>query len=374
LVLSAWPTATVRNFVNGAPSSATSDDDQIIRQVYEDGLRTKYWVDLYPVDTDGTPDSEDQVTTYTYGTSKGTSAGDSKVATGNLLQKVQDPDSSGGTDVVTYAYDTSRALMWKKDQSGNVIETDFDSAGRRQHERVTTPAGGFDGQVRRISTAYDDRGMVSTVTSHSDATVGMGAIVNEVSSIHDGWGNLTIFKVDPDSAIAGSGVPAKSVSYTYATATAGRNTIRRTGVTLPGSLAVSYVYDTGPAFGTSGAYDSEASRLSKMTVSSVSVARYKYLGFGNVVATEYDEADVYQRRHGTTAGTYPDATKGWQFGRVIKSRWTKDLSTDMDFVSVDVSYDENSNQTRSLDSHILNRPMTSKPRPAAEARQRSLGG
>jgi hypothetical protein len=46
--------------VNGAPSSATSDDDQIIRQLYEDGLRTKYWVDLYPVDTDGTPDSEDR--------------------------------------------------------------------------------------------------------------------------------------------------------------------------------------------------------------------------------------------------------------------------------------------------------------------------
>jgi hypothetical protein len=60
LVLSACPTATVRNFVHGAPSSATSDDDQIIRQVYEDGLRTKYWVDLYPVDTDGTPDSEDR--------------------------------------------------------------------------------------------------------------------------------------------------------------------------------------------------------------------------------------------------------------------------------------------------------------------------
>jgi hypothetical protein len=39
-------------------------------------------------------------------------------------------------------------------------------------------------------------------------------------------------------------------------------------VTLPGSLAVSYVYDTGPAFGTNGSYDSEASRVSKLTVSS----------------------------------------------------------------------------------------------------------
>jgi RHS repeat-associated protein len=329
-------TSTVRNFVNGAPSSATGDDDQIIRQVYANGLRTKYWVDLYPADTDGTPDSEDQVTTYTYGTSKGTSAGDSKIATGNLLQKVQYPDSSGGTDVVTYAYDTGRALMWKKDQSGNVIETDFDSAGRKQHERVTTLASGFDGQVQRITTAYDDQGRSSTVTSYSSPTVGAGTLVNEVKSTYDGWGNLTTFQVDPDSAIAGTGIPTKDLSYAYTTATTGRNTIRRTSVTLPGSTTVTYVYDATA----SGNYDSEASRLSKMTISSVAVARYRYMGFGNVVGVDYDEADVFQHRYGSTTGSYPDLD---QFGRVIKSRWTKDLATDMDFVSVDVSYDENSN-------------------------------
>jgi hypothetical protein len=329
-------TATYRNYVNGSPSSATGDDDQIIRQVYANGLRTKYWVDLYPADTNGTPDGEDQVTTYTYGVSKGVSAGDSKVAAGNLLQKVEYPDSSGGSDVVTFAYDTSRALMWKKDQAGNVIETGYDSAGRKEHERVTTLAGGFDGQVRRITTAYDDRGMVSTVTSYDNATPGSGSAVNQVRSSYDGWANLTTFEADPDSTIGSSGIPVKSVSYTYATATTGRNTIRRTGVTLPGSTAVTYVYDSG----TNGLYDSEASRVSKMSISSVNVARYRYLGFGNVVGVDYDEADVYQHRYGTTTGTYPDLDR---FGRVLKSRWTKDLSTDMDFVSVDVGYDENSN-------------------------------
>ena len=284
------------------------------------------------------------MTTYTYGTSKGTSAGDSKVATGNLLQKVQYPDSSGGTDVVTYAYDTGRALMWKKDQSGNVIETDYDTAGRKQHERVTTLASGFDGQVRRITTAYDDRGMASTVTSYDNATAGSGSVVNEVKSSYDGWGNLTTFQVDPDSVVAGSGgIPTKEVSYAYATSTAGRNTVRRTSVTLPGSTTVSYVYNTG----TTGFYDSEASRVSKMTISSVAVARYQYMGFGTVVGVDYDEADVYQHRYGSTTGSYPDLD---QFGRVVKSRWTKDLPTDMDFVSVDVSYDENSNPLTTEDN------------------------
>jgi YD repeat-containing protein len=37
-------TTTIRNYVNGSPASATSDDDQILRFVYVNGLRTKYWV------------------------------------------------------------------------------------------------------------------------------------------------------------------------------------------------------------------------------------------------------------------------------------------------------------------------------------------
>jgi len=337
-------TATIRNYVNGTPSSANGDDDLYVRQNYSNGLRTRYWVDI---DGDGTEDSGvDQVTVYTYGTTKGASAGDSKIATGNLLQKVQYPDSSGGSDVVTFAYDSGRALIWKKDQAGNVTETEYDSGGRKQHERVTTLAGGFDGQVRRITRAYDDHSRASTVTTYDNAAAGSGSIVNEVQSTYDGWGNLMTFGVDPDSAIAGSGIPTKTVSYTYATATAGRNTIRRTGMTWPGSSppSVSYVYSAG---GTNFNYDDEASRVSKMTISSVSVAAYRYLGFGTVVGITHGEPDIYQRRYGSTSGSYPDLDT---FGRVIHSRWTKDLSTDMDFVSVDVSYDENSNPLTTEDN------------------------
>jgi len=39
-----------------------------------------------------------------------------------------------------------------------------------------------------------------------------------------------------------------------------------------------------------------------------------------------------------------------RFGRVIKSRWTKDLATDMDFFSIDISYDENSNPLSTEDN------------------------
>ncbi|MBL8024756.1 MAG: hypothetical protein JNK54_10870, partial [Elusimicrobia bacterium] len=39
------------------------------------------------------------------------------------------------------------------------------------------------------------------------------------------------------------------------------------------------------------------------------------MGAGNVVGIEYAQPDVYQRKYGTTAGTWPDLDR---FGRVTK--------------------------------------------------------
>jgi hypothetical protein len=39
----------------------------------------------------------------------------------------------------------------------------FDGTHCKQHERVTTLADGFDGKVKRMPAAYDDRGMISAV-------------------------------------------------------------------------------------------------------------------------------------------------------------------------------------------------------------------
>ena len=181
------------------------------------------------------------------------------------------------------------------------------------------------------------------MTTYDNATAGSGSAVNQVQPTYDGWGNLTTFTADPDGVIGAGGVPAKAVSYTYAAATSGRNTIRRTGVTLPGSTTVSYIYGTG----TTNEYADEASRLERMEISSVAVAEYDYLGFGNVVGIEYPQPDVFQRKYGSTAGTWPDLDR---FGRVTKSRWTKALSTDMDFFSIDISYDENSNPLTTEDN------------------------
>lgn len=67
-----------------------------------------------------------------------TTAGDSNIATGHLLQRVRYPDyDSMATppDEVTFAYNAQGQQVYKKDQAGNVIETDYDTSGRLTQKR-----------------------------------------------------------------------------------------------------------------------------------------------------------------------------------------------------------------------------------------------
>jgi YD repeat-containing protein len=85
------------------------------------------WVDLDGDNNVDTGFDPDQVTEYTYGTAKGTSAGDSTIATGHLLQEITDPDS-GST---TLAYNAQNQLIERNDPAGNVIEPLYDDAGAK---------------------------------------------------------------------------------------------------------------------------------------------------------------------------------------------------------------------------------------------------
>ena len=127
-------TKVIRNYVDGTPGG--TDEDQTVAYSYTDGLRVSITADLPSGETD-------QVTNYTYGTTTGASAGDSKIATGHLFQEVEYPDSTSSTDIVTYAYNAQSQRIYTKDQAGNVIEEDFDYSGRQTQRRVTTPGVGI---------------------------------------------------------------------------------------------------------------------------------------------------------------------------------------------------------------------------------------
>src|SRR6185295_12015693 len=108
----------------------------------------------------------DQPTDYTYGVPKGASAGQSNIASNSLLYTIAYPDSSGGSDVATFAYNAQGQEMWKQDQAGNIIQTDYDVAGRVTHKRATTIDADFDNYIARITFAYDSSGRTQTVTQY----------------------------------------------------------------------------------------------------------------------------------------------------------------------------------------------------------------
>lgn len=326
-------TKVVRNYdasVNSGNPSGT-DDNQTVKYEYTDGLRTKITADMPSGGTD-------QDTIYTYGTTKGTSAGESNIGTGHLLQKVQYPDSSGGTDVVTYAYNAQSQQIYTKDQSGNVTEVDFEDSGRQEHRRVTTLASGFDGAVRRISRTYASSGRPDLVTQYDNATVGSGSVVDEVSYSYDNWGNVSKFEQDRNSAVGAVGsVDDYEVSYSYAKATGGRHAVRRTDMTMPSGNVIDYDYTLDE--------DGDSSRVSKIKDGATVLCKYEYLGAGIVSAMWYEEPGIMSEVHGSD--TYPD----WdRFNRVTSSRWTADLATDIDFYDVDLTWDRNSNITLAEDN------------------------
>ena len=328
-------TKVTANYTDGTPGGGTDDeDDQVVEYAFSDGLQTTITAKM-------PSSSDDQVTTYSCGTAGGGAAGDSDIATGHLLHTVQYPDSSGGSDVVTFAYNAQGELIYKKDQAGNVIETDYDTQGRKTDRRVTTLAGGFDGAVRRISTTYTNRGEVQLVTQYDAAT--SGSVVDEVQYTYDDWGMVGTFEQDRNSAVGATGsVDDYEVSYTYAKAgTGGRNTIKRTGVTLPDGS--SFVFSCSAA---DSRHDSDASRVTFIIESETTLVAYDYNGVGELVGTTYDVPDVMWRMYGSS-GSYPDLDR---FNRVTSSRWTKDLATDVDFYDVDLEYDRNSNITSAVDN------------------------
>jgi hypothetical protein len=216
------------------------------------------------------------------------------------------------------------------------METSYDTLGRAIHQRWTTAAGGFDTAVRRISSTYGNDGDLELVTQYDNATVGSGTIVDEVKYVQDGWGNLTDFQYDRDSAVGASPDNKYSMSYAYAKATGGRNTVRRTQWTLPSGTALDFDYSS------TSSYDSDLSRVTKLKIGATAIAEYQYNGSGQVVGTIYDEPDVFSKLHTGTSSSY-DAID--RFGRPVISRWTKDLATDRNFYETVITWDRNGNPT-----------------------------
>lgn len=214
----------------------------------------------------------DQVTTWDYGTT----LSDSGVASNELLRAKVYPDSS--TDRVEYGYNRLGQVRESTDQNGTVRALDYDKLGRLIHDRVTTLGTDVDGTVRRISRSYEIRGMVESVTTYDNATVGSGSVVGEVKSEYNDFSQLVREYQSQDGAVNPSTTP--KVEYAYADGSA--NTIRRISQTYPDGREVEYDY------GTPGGMNDVLSRVEALVEGATEPVRYKYLGLGEIVEAEYN--------------------------------------------------------------------------------------
>ena len=177
--------------------------------------------------------TSNQTTTWTFGTTLANSA----VATSTLLHSVTYPDSTGGSDVVTYAYNRQGERTRLTDQRGCVHAYDFDLLGRPTHDRVTTLGSGVDGTVRRLSSDYEVRGLPLRLTSYDNATVGTGSVVNQVKFAYNSLAQL-ITDAQSHLGLVNSDTPKVQLSY----ADGGTNTIRPLTLRYPNNRVLNYGY------------------------------------------------------------------------------------------------------------------------------------
>ena len=355
--------ATIQNYTGGSTSTYNRDNDVYTRYTYVNGLQTQMWVDLNGNGTQDTgslsyPEQNDQITTYLYGVTTTATNSPSQVYSNSRLRAIVYPDSTNtataasyidGTsdaDVASYAYNALGERIYQKDPAGNVIQSTLDLQGRITVKTVTTLASGFDGSVRRIQNSYDDRAQLSDVQQFP--TTSSTTALDEVQYTFDDWGNLAESQQDPDSAIGGSGRAAFNVQFSYAKVAPSnaRNTIRRTGMTMPDGTAVTYSYDT------SGSLSDTLSRVNEVEVgsSSTPVAQYTYYGQTQLGQAYLSQPQVFTSVLGSSPSSYPGLDN---FNRITSNTWVKGITAAPAFYSVNLTYDRNSNISLVTDNVFL---------------------
>jgi len=271
--------------------------------------------------------------------------------------------TAGETDAdrkTSLAYNALGEQVWSEDAMGTVRQVDMDAAGRVIHDRITTLGSGLNGAVRRISTVYDARWMASTISSWDNATVGSGAIVNQVQNTYDGWGLLERHAIDVNSAVGASGsVDDYNVRNTFvlyggvgggAGGGVGANVpvqLRRTdqdlyrAATLVQGVDMLYLNTSGPSNATA-LMDDDLGRVTRVQLPGsldVAIAEYRYLGAGTVVETDLPGALVRSRLHtGASPAAYTNKLDRWN--RPVREHWQTyddNAATLVDFIDVTVT-------------------------------------
>jgi len=303
---------------------------QVVEAYGTASARTTNWTytldNLIATMTAVNPTTGNQTTTWTYGTSSSSS-----VFRNDLLASVAYPDSSSGSDVVSYAYNRQGQQRTITDQRGTIRTFYYDVLGRPTNDCVTTLGSPTDGAVLQIARAYEVRGMVSTITSTDTAAQGAGTVLNQVQFTYNDFGQLIEDQQSHSGSVA-SGTP--NVQYAYDPAGATSNESRLNQLMYPNGRILAYNFATG--------MDSILNRVTSISDSSAALASYTYLGAGTVVRITYPQPGIWLDLWGGTSGVFNGFD---QFGRIIDQRWQNGITTTpVDIDRYQYGYDQNSNR------------------------------
>ena len=209
-----------------------------------------------------------------------------------------------------YEYNRQGERTKVTDQNGTIHEYNYDLLGRLTQDRITTAGTGVDDDVRRVQRTYEVRGMLETVTSYDNATVGTGSVLNDVKFVYNDFGQLTTEYQDHEAVVNTS--TTLKVGYSYADGS--DNHIRPTKVTYPNDRELNFNYGTG------GSVSDNLSRVASLIDNdgSTHLADYGYLGTGGISNVDLSEpALLFDLDHGATrAYTSLDS-----HGRVVEHWW-----------------------------------------------------
>jgi RHS repeat-associated protein len=325
-------TADPMGYVTQTSYDAAGRTAQTIED-YGTGLlnRTTNWTytldDLVATLTAVNATTGNQTTTYTYGTNLSTST----VARNDLLASVTYPDSVSGSDVVSYTYSRQGQQVTVTDQRGTVRTFLYDQLGRLTDDCVTTVGSSTDNAVLRISTIYEVRGLVASVTSYDNATPGSGTALNQCALTYNAFVQLTEEQQDHNGTVSGS---SPHVQYAYDSGASGSNEIRLNSLTYPNTRVVDYNYASG--------MDATLNRLTSISDTGVTLASYAYLGLDTAVRITYPQPSVWLDLWGGASGTFAALDL---FDRIIDQRWQNSITgTPTDIDRYQYGYDQNSNR------------------------------
>jgi len=250
---------------------------------------------------------------------------------------VQYPDSDGTNgDYVTYNYNRQGQQTLVTDQGGCQHAFDYDGLGRPIHDRVLSLGSSAVGTARRISTVYDTRGLVSTITTWNDPRIGFGNVLNQVQNVYNDFGQQTHSYQSHSGSVDTMNTP--KVQYSYADGSS--NTIRMTGMTYPNARGLTVDY------GTANEMNDACSRVQSMKFSAeaFNLVDYQYLGVSGFVNTASSQPGIAWTLYGTsndpnTGDIYSGLDR---FGRIDNCLWQKGSTT---LAQIQYGYDRASNRT-----------------------------